>query len=91
MEMRNTTAVSPGMIITNDYDCINASYMVFDNLTNETTCLRNESTKTAWDIVGIFIVSIILGLMTLITIVGKYYVSSNQARCKPDYTDFLMV
>ena len=70
MEPENMTAVSSNMNISNDNDCINPSYNDFDNATNETTCLSNETTKTAWDILGIVIVSIILGLMTLITIVG---------------------
>ena len=68
METENMTAVSASMNISN---CINSSssYSVFDNATNETSCVSND-TKTAWDIVGIVIVSIILGLMTLVTIVG---------------------
>ena len=66
------------MNISNDYDCINSSYIGPDNATNQTICLNNETVKTAWDIVGIVVVSIILGLMTLTTIVGKYYIACNQ-------------
>ena len=73
MEIDNTTAVSPSMNISNTYYCINSSSIGFDNATNETICGSDETTKTAWDIVGIVIVSLILGLMTLTTIVGEYH------------------
>lgn len=75
METDNTTAASLDFDISNVYDCNNSSFIGVDNATNETVCGSNVTAnitemKTAWDIVGIVIVSIILGLMTLTTIVG---------------------
>ena len=78
METENTTAVSLDFDISNVYDCVNSSFIAVDNATNETVCGSNATAdtpemRTAWEIVGIVIVSIILGLMTLTTIVGMYH------------------
>ena len=72
METDSTTAVYVSRNISSiTFECTNSSGIIFDNATNETICGGvEETTKTAWDIVGIVFVSIILGLMTLTTIVG---------------------
>ena len=81
METENITAVSSDLNVSNVYDCFNSSFIGVDNATNVTVCGGNTTTaaiqemKTAWDIVSIVIVSIILGLMTLTTIVGKYHMN----------------
>ena len=81
METENITAVSSDLNVSNVYDCFNSSFIGVDNATNVTVCGGNATTadipemKTAWDIVSIVIVSIILGLMTLTTIVGKYHMN----------------
>ena len=80
MEHDNITAVYTVYNISNVYDCTNSSFIGVDNATNVTACGSNATKvdipemKTAWDIVSIVIVSIILGLMTLTTIVGKYHI-----------------
>ena len=79
MEIENITAVSTDFDISNVHDCFNSSLIGVDNATNVTVCGGNATTadiqemKTAWDIVSLVVVSIILGLMTLTTIVGKYH------------------
>ena len=81
METENITAVSTDFDISNVHDYFNSSFIGVDNATNVTVCGGNTTTavipemKTAWDIVSIVIVSIILGLMTLTTIVGKYHMN----------------
>ena len=78
IDIEKSTAASSSMDFINiTYDCFNSSSMEVHNATNVTICENHESPKTAWDIVGIVIVSIILGLMTLTTIVGEYYVPTN--------------
>ena len=81
IDIEKSTAVSSSMDLTNiTYDCFNSSSMDIHNATNVTICESNENPKTAWDIVGIVIVSIILGLMTLTTFVGEYYVPTNETK-----------
>ena len=71
--MDTTWDTHAGMNISNDYDCNNSSFVGLGNATNQTIiCPNDENVRSAWDILYIVVVSLILGLMTITTIVGKY-------------------
>ena len=70
MDIAMARQANSNLNVSNNFDFYNSSYIGPGNMANNSTCLNNEVAKSTWNIVGIVIVSVLLGLMTLTTILG---------------------